>query len=61
MFSQMHHAARQNPGHQTALELQIFHMNRLQPLDMATPFIKAVKKTRGLRSAYIVTDDDRRF
>jgi adenine-specific DNA-methyltransferase len=29
--------------------------------DAATPFIKAVKKTPGLRIAYIVTDDDRRF
>lgn len=29
--------------------------------DAATPFIKAVQKTPGLRIAYIVTDDDRRF
>lgn len=29
--------------------------------DAATPFIKAVQQTSGLRIAYIVTDDDRRF
>lgn len=29
--------------------------------DAATPFIKAVQQTKGLRIAYIVTDDDRRF
>jgi adenine-specific DNA-methyltransferase len=29
--------------------------------DAATPFIKAVQQTPGLRIAYIVTDDDRRF
>lgn len=29
--------------------------------DAATPFIKAVQKAPGLRIAYIVTDDDRRF
>lgn len=29
--------------------------------DAATPFIKAVRQTPGLRIAYIVTDDDRRF
>jgi adenine-specific DNA-methyltransferase len=29
--------------------------------DAATPFIRAVQKTPGLRIAYIVTDDDRRF
>ncbi len=33
----------------------------LTEVDMATPFIKAVKKVDGLRIAYIVTDDDRRF
>ncbi|WP_025984349.1 site-specific DNA-methyltransferase [Xanthomonas phaseoli] len=33
----------------------------LTEVDMATPFIKAVKKIDGLRIAYIVTDDDRRF
>lgn len=30
-------------------------------VDMATPFIKAMKKVDGLRIAYVVTDDDRRF
>src|SRR3569833_2986531 len=30
-------------------------------LDRATPFLKAVRKTEGLRIAYIVTDDERRF
>ncbi len=29
--------------------------------DAATPFIKAVQQAAGLRIAYIVTDDDRRF
>jgi adenine-specific DNA-methyltransferase len=29
--------------------------------DAATPFVKAVHKVQGLRVAYIVTDDDRRF
>lgn len=29
--------------------------------DAATPFIKAVQRAPGLRIAYIVTDDDRRF
>ena len=33
----------------------------LTEVDMATPFVKAVKKVDGLRIAYIVTDDDRRF
>lgn len=33
----------------------------LTEVDMATPFIKAVRKVDGLRIAYIVTDDDRRF
>lgn len=33
----------------------------LTEVDKATPFIKAVNKTKGLRVAYIVTDDDRRF
>lgn len=33
----------------------------LTEVDNATPFIKAVSKTKGLRVAYIVTDDDRRF
>uniref|UniRef100_UPI00387F482F site-specific DNA-methyltransferase n=1 Tax=Xanthomonas campestris TaxID=339 RepID=UPI00387F482F len=33
----------------------------LTEVDLATPFIKAVKKVDGLRIAYIVTDDDRRF
>ena len=30
-------------------------------LDRATHFLKAVGKTEGLRVAYIVTDDERRF
>jgi len=30
-------------------------------LDRATPFLKEVRKTEGLRVAYIVTDDERRF
>lgn len=29
--------------------------------DAATPFVKSVQQTKGLRIAYIVTDDDRRF
>lgn len=33
----------------------------LVDLDTATPFIKAVSKTQGLRIVFIVTDDDRRF
>lgn len=33
----------------------------LTEVDQATPFIKAVNKSKGLRIAYIVTDDDRRF
>ena len=33
----------------------------LTEVDAATPFIKAVHKALGLRIAYIVTDDDRRF
>lgn len=33
----------------------------LTEVDKATPFIKAFKKADGLRIAYIVTDDDRRF
>lgn len=33
----------------------------LTEVDQATPFIKAVNKAVGLRIAYIVTDDDRRF
>jgi adenine-specific DNA-methyltransferase len=33
----------------------------LVDVDRATPFIKAVGKAEGLRVAYIVTDDDRRF
>ena len=33
----------------------------LTEVDRATPFIKAVKKGKALRVAYIVTDDDRRF
>ncbi len=33
----------------------------LADVDAATPFIKAVNKTKNLRVAYIVTDDDRRF
>ena len=33
----------------------------LVEIDAATPFIKAVHKAHGLRIAYIVTDDDRRF
>jgi adenine-specific DNA-methyltransferase len=30
-------------------------------LDRATDFLKAVAKAKGLRIAYIVTDDERRF
>jgi adenine-specific DNA-methyltransferase len=33
----------------------------LAEVDQATPFINAVNKASGLRVAYIVTDDDRRF
>lgn len=33
----------------------------LDDVDAATPFIKAVKNAEGLRMAFIVTDDDRRF
>ena len=33
----------------------------LTEVDQATPFISAVKNAEGLRIAYIVTDDDRRF
>jgi len=33
----------------------------LTEVDQATPFIHAVSQTDGLRIAYIVTDDDRRF
>ena len=33
----------------------------LVDMDAATPFVKAVAKAKGLRVAYIVTDDDRRF
>lgn len=33
----------------------------LVDMDSATPFCKAIKKTKDLRVAYIVTDDDRRF
>jgi adenine-specific DNA-methyltransferase len=33
----------------------------LTEVDQATPFIVAVTKSEGLRLAYIVTDDDRRF
>lgn len=33
----------------------------LVEVDTATPFIKAVNKVKGLRVAFIVTDDDRRF
>jgi adenine-specific DNA-methyltransferase len=33
----------------------------LVELDKATDFLKAVRKAEGLRSAYIVTDDERRF
>ena len=33
----------------------------LTEVDQATAFIRAVHQTKGLRMAYIVTDDDRRF
>jgi adenine-specific DNA-methyltransferase len=33
----------------------------LTELDRATPFLKAVSKAEGLRVAFIVTDDERRF
>lgn len=33
----------------------------LTDMDMATDFLKAVRKADGLRIAYIVTDDERRF
>lgn len=33
----------------------------LVDVDSATPFIKAVSKAQGLRIAFILTDDDRRF
>ena len=33
----------------------------LTDVDEATPFIKAVKATNGIKMAYIVTDDDRRY
>lgn len=33
----------------------------LSNVDVATPFIKALAKADGIRIAYIVTDDDRRF
>ncbi len=33
----------------------------LSEVDAADPFVKAIKKTKGLRVAFIVTDDDRRF
>jgi adenine-specific DNA-methyltransferase len=33
----------------------------LVELDKATDFLKAVRKTKGLRIVYIVTDDERRF
>lgn len=33
----------------------------LDDVDAATPFIRAVQRAKGLRVAYIVTDDDRRF
>ena len=33
----------------------------LTDLDQTMPFVKAVEKTEGLRVAYIVTDDDRRY
>lgn len=33
----------------------------LTQLDRATPFLKALTKAEGLRVAYIVTDDERRF
>lgn len=33
----------------------------LTEVDQATPFINAVGRAKGLRLAYVVTDDDRRF
>lgn len=33
----------------------------LTEVDKSTPFVKTIKKADGLRIAYIVTDDDRRF
>jgi adenine-specific DNA-methyltransferase len=33
----------------------------LTEVDQAMPFVNAVHKASGLRIAYIVTDDDRRF
>lgn len=33
----------------------------LTDLDQATPFLKAVRKAKELRIAYVVTDDERRF
>lgn len=33
----------------------------LVEVDVATPFCRAINKAKGLRVAYIVTDDDRRF
>ena len=33
----------------------------LVELDKATDFLKAVRKAKALRIAYIVTDDERRF
>lgn len=33
----------------------------LTEVDKATPFVRAARKTQGLHTAYIVTDDDRRF
>jgi adenine-specific DNA-methyltransferase len=33
----------------------------LSSVDQATPFIEAVHQAEGLRIAYVVTDDDRRF
>ena len=33
----------------------------LNNVDAATPFIEALTKVDGVRIAYIVTDDDRRF
>lgn len=33
----------------------------LVDLDKATEFLKATRKAKGLRFAYIVTDDERRF
>jgi len=33
----------------------------LVELDMMTDFLKAIRETKSLRIAYIVTDDERRF